>query len=1043
MNNSMDSGFAEGVAIIGMAGRFPKAKNINEFWGNIINGIECISFYTDSELESMGIDRELISNPKYVKARGHLEDIDMFDAHFFNVPPREAELMDPQHRVCLECAWEALEDAGYDSERYDGRIGVFAGESMNTYLLLNVFPTIGNKVISAGSLQAAIGNDKDSLTTFISYKLNLRGASITVQSSSSTSLTAICVACQSILNYQCDMALAGGVSIGVPKKNGYLYEEGGIVSPDGHCRPFDANSAGFVPGNGGGIVVLKRLSEALEDGDNIYAVIKGFAVNNDGSKKVSYSSPSVDAQAEVIAEAQALAGISPETIGYVEAHGTGTQMGDPIEVAALIKAFRANTDKKRFCALGSVKANIGHLDTAAGVVGVIKACMCLKERVIAPNINFEKPNSKIDFENSPFYVNPELTEWKDNGTPRRAGVTSLGMGGTNAHVVLEEAPPIRNSSESRDWKLLALSAKTATALKAYGCDIAQYIRKAPGVDISDFSYTLQTGRREFSNRFFSVYRERGDIIEALNRLENEKQAISIAGVSEDQIAFLFSGQGAQYINMASDLYRNERVFREQVDKCSEILKKFLGIDLRSILYPKEPYCEEHARRLSQTWLTQPALFVIEYTTARMFMEWGVQPQVMLGHSIGEYAAACISGALSLEDALMLVAERGRLIWGLSPGSMLAVKMSEQEAERFLGAHVSLAAVNTPGMLVLSGTGQAIGAIEKNLKEKGVFCSVLRTSHAFHSSMMEPITGRFRELVQSVAFKPMRIPIVSCITGKRLNNEDISNPDYWVKHLRSTVRFSDGIKEILKEPNTTFVEIGPGDTLSSFVKQHGGYEAASRTIHTIRHAKEQDNDLKTALAALGKLWARGARIDWDAFYIDEVRNRIPLPKYPFEKKRYWIEPEIHGEIAAEPAGRAEKNNGNAAKKPKIKAPYQIKQTIREIWKELLGFNEIDDNDNFFTIGGDSIMVIRLYSKLDEYFPNTISLNDIFSQSTISKQYEHIVKKHTIGMKEEDEGQQLPDIIQEEYIEGLMEDVKKGEMHIEDAIERLISAGEKNE
>lgn len=1034
----------EAIAIIGMAGKFPKAGNIEEFWKNIIEQRECISFYTDEELEETGISRELISNPKYVKARGHLEDIDMFDATFFGISPKEAELMDPQHRVCLVCAWEALEDAGYDSERYKDRIGVFAGESMNTYLLLNVYPTIKDRVISAGSLQAAIGNDKDSLTTTISYKLNLTGASINVQSSSSTSLTAICVACQSLLNYQCDMALSGGVSVGVPKKNGYLYEEGGIVSPDGHCRPFDADSKGFVPGNGVGMVVLKRLSEAINDGDYIYAVIKGFAVNNDGSKKVSYSAPSVDAQSEVIAEAQAVAGFSPETIGYVEAHGTGTQLGDPIEATALKKAFQMGTNKRNFCALGSVKGNIGHLDTAAGVAGLIKVGLSLKNKIIPPNINFKNPNPKIDFDDSPFYVSTRLREWKSSEHPRRAGVTSLGMGGTNAHVVLEEAPEIKRCDKSREWKLLVLSAKTPVALQAYAKNIADYLKCNLEINFADMAFTMQLGRREFKYRYFAVCKDVNDAIARLEKFTIGKELSPVSDSSEHSVVFMFSGQGTQYINMALELYRNEGVFREQVDTCSEILRKHLDLDLRDILYPEEKDYEKCMQLINQTWITQPALFTIQYAAAKTLINWGVCPQSMIGHSIGEYVAACISGVITLEDALMLVCARGRLMYGLAPGSMLAVRLPESELQLYLDDELSLAAVNAPSMSVVSGTEERINEIEQELKNKGVFCKLLRTSHAFHSSMMEPILNQFAEVVKKVQFSNPKIPYISCLTGRWATYEEISSTDYWVKHLRYTVRFSEGIKELLKGSSKIYLEIGPGNTLCSFANQHEKTRDPVKLIYGIKHIKDDQTDMEFFMNAVAQLWAFGVEINWPAFYTDEKRIRMPLPKYPFERKRYWIDAEETGIEDVEKEVKLEEVKISKPLNNEIKSKSQITKKIKEIWQELLGFEEVGLENNFFTIGGDSIMLIRLQSKIEEYFPGIISITDLFAHTTISMQSEFI---SNIYLKEADEFASVKSSNKtgsvDSCLEKLVEDVEKGYLELDKAIESFNSTGGENE
>ncbi len=576
----------DGIAIIGMSGRFPGARTIDELWRNLCGGVESISFFSDEELLEAGVDPELLKLPNYVRARGALGDAEYFDAAFFGHSPSVAELMDPQHRLFLECAWTALEHAGYDSERYKGRIGVFGGESMNTYLLNNVFSHM-RMVASVDSLQASIGNDKDSLTTEVAYKLNLTGPSLTIQTASSTSLAAVHVASQSLLSYECDMALAGGVSIHFPEKAGYLYQEGGATSPDGHCRAFDANSKGFVNGHGAGIVVLKRLENALEDGDTIYAVIRGSAVNNDGSVKVSYMAPSVDGQAAVIAMAQAVAGVEPATISYVEAHGTATNLGDPIEIAALTQAFRAGTDQRGYCAIGSIKTNIGHLDAAAGVAGLIKTAMALTHHQIPASLHFERPNAQIDFAGSPFYVNTTLAEWRTNGHPRRAGVSSFGMGGTNAHVVVEEAPALALSDAARPWQLLTLSAKSGAALDQQTANLAAHLRQHPDLNLADVAYTLQVGRRAFNYRRTLVCHDLADATQVLETSDPERLFSSYQEPGARSVVFMFSGQGAQYAGMAADLYRDEPVFRQMLDRCAAILLPHLGLDIRDVLYPTE------------------------------------------------------------------------------------------------------------------------------------------------------------------------------------------------------------------------------------------------------------------------------------------------------------------------------------------------------------------------------------------------------------------------------------------------------------------------
>ncbi|MEH2349570.1 MAG: beta-ketoacyl synthase N-terminal-like domain-containing protein [Nostoc sp.] len=642
----------EGVAIIGMAGRFPGATSIESFWKNLQDGVESLSLFTDEELINAGVSPVFVNDSNYVKIGGILENIDLFDAAFFDLNPKEAEVTDPQHRLFLECAWSALENAGYDSSKCESRIGVYAGASLNNYLS---FDLKNDQLGSAQSYQKLIGNDKGFLSTRVSYKLNLTGPSITVQTACSTSLVATTLACQSLQNYQCDMALAGGVSIRLPQKTGYLYEKGGPLSPDGHCHAFDATAQGTTVGNGVGIVVLKRVRDAIADGDCIYAVIKGAAINNDGSMKVGYTAPSVDGQAEAIAEAVMLAEVEPETISYIEAHGSGTALGDPIEIAALTKVFRASTEKKNFCAIGSVKTNIGHLDAAAGVAGLIKTALALKHELIPPSLNFEQPNPEIDFANSPFYVNTKLTAWKTGSTPRRAGVSSLGMGGTNTHVVLEEAPTLPASSPSRPWQLLVLSAKTESALETATQNLSQHLMLHPDLNLADVAYTLQMGRRDFNYRQILVCADTQDAIKALNQPASERVVTQFQESGTRSVTFMFPGEGALYADMGKEIYETEPMFRKQIEECCLILKPHLELDLRSVIYPNESEQKTAVEKLQQTCFSQSALFVIEYALAKLWMSWGISPQAMIGHGIGEYVAATLAGVFSLEDALALVA----------------------------------------------------------------------------------------------------------------------------------------------------------------------------------------------------------------------------------------------------------------------------------------------------------------------------------------------------------------------------------------------------
>ncbi|WP_445634031.1 type I polyketide synthase [Nostoc sp. DSM 114161] len=871
------------IAIIGLTGRFPGAKNLDEFWHNLQNGVESISFFSDEELLASGVDSELISNPNYVKANAILEDAELFDAAFFGFNPRDAEMTDPQHRIFLECAWEALENAGYNSETYNGAIGVFASSNLSGYLLNIYFnQNIRNSI---DEHQLTIAADKDYLATRTSYKLNLTGPSYAVQTACSSSLVAVHLACQSLLNGECDIALVGGVSISASRKTGYLYKEGGIKSPDGHCRAFDAKAQGTVSGEGVGIVVLKRLEDTLNDGDFIHAVIKGSAINNDGSNKVSYTAPRIEGQAKVIKTAQFVAEVEPETITYIEAHGTGTSLGDPIEIAALTQAFQSSTKNKNFCAIGSLKTNIGHLDAAAGVAGLIKTVLALKHKQIPPSLHFEKPNPQIDFANSTFYVNNKLSEWKADKYPRRAGVSSFGIGGTNAHVILEEAPLFTNQgSISRPWHLLTISAKTPTALESATSNLANYLAQHPQINIADVAYTLQVGRRNFNHRRVLLCQNISDAIKTLTAPDQQGVFSSCSETRNHPIVFMFPGQGAQYVNMGRELYETESIFRQQIDDCCEFFQSHLNLNLKDILYPTTLGTTEE--KLKQTSLTQPALFVIEYALAKLWMSWGVHPQAMIGHSIGEYVAACISGVFSLEEALTLVAIRGQLMQNLEPGSMLSVSISAQQIQPMLGSELSLAASNTPSLCVVSGATNAIEILQNKLTEQGIDCRRLHMSHAFHSQMMEPILEPFVRHVRKVNLKAPQIPFVSNVTGTWITADQATDPNYWTKHLRQAVLFNEGIAELLQQPERIFLEIGPGRTLTTLTKR----QLASQTmvLTSLRHPQEQVSDVAFLLNTLSRLWLAGLPINWAGFYACEQRKHIPLPTYPFERQRYWIE-----------------------------------------------------------------------------------------------------------------------------------------------------------
>lgn len=996
------------IAIIGMTGRFPGATNLEEFWRNLRDGVESISFFTDEELRAEGVDPAILSNPNYVKAKGLLKDAESFDAAFFGFNPREAQVTDPQHRLFLECAWEVLESAGYVSRNYEGRIGVYAGVGMNTYLF-NLF-TNRAAVGAVSGFQVMIGNDKDYLTTRVSYKLNLKGPSVNLQTSCSTSLVAVSMASQSLLNGECDMALAGGVSIKVPQKSGYFYQPEGIVSLDGHCRAFDAKAQGHAGGNGVGVVLLKRLSDALADGDYIHAVIRGFAVNNDGSLKIGYTAPSVAGQADVIAEALAVAGIDAETISYVEAHGTATALGDVVEIEALTQAFRQTTEQKSFCAVGSVKTNIGHTDSAAGVAGLIKTVLSLEHRQLPPSLFYEEPNPRINFAGTPFFVNDRLREWKNGDGPLRAGISSFGIGGTNAHVIVEEAPPREASGPSRPYHLLLLSALTPTALETATTNLLRYLEQHPDANLADVAYTLQVGRQSFPHRRMLVCSDVPDTVAALNG-PDPKRVLTAWEESEDRpVAFMFPGQGTQYVNMAAELYRSEPAFREHVDRCAELLIADLGCDLRDVLYPHGAESEEAARGLEQTRLTQPALFVIESALVRLLEEWGVRPQAMLGHSIGEYVAAHEAGVFSLEEGLKLVTARGSLIQKLPAGAMLLVMLPERKVRPLLDEQLSLAAVNGPALSVVSGPPTAVQQLEERLAEQGINSRRLHTSHAFHSKMMEPVLGPFAERMRSIRLRPPRLPFISNLTGAWITAAEATDENYWARHLRHTVRFADGLAEMLREPDRVLLEVGPGRSLQTLARQHPEKSEGQLVFSTLRGAKDDQPEGLSLLSTLGQLWLAGVPVDWRGFHARERRLRLALPTYPFERQRYWIEAAGNILQAAAPQqnDRDGRSEGADALPHKAMTPTAMKQAetledasetvaapeetrverilqrLRVIFNDLTGIDpsQIDIDASFFELGADSLLLIQAAQAIQDRLGVKISLRQLFEeQSTL--------------------------------------------------------------
>ena len=962
------------VAIIGMAGRFPGAPNIDAFWHNLRHGVESVSFFGDGEPAAALQQTAQPDASGHVKAGGILDDIESFDAEFFGFTPTEAEVTDPQHRLFLECAWEALEHSGYSQSGYGGDVGVYASAGPNTYLLNNLCRN-GEFLARIGELQVIIGNDKDYIATRVSYKLDLRGPSVAVQSACSSSLVAVHMACQGLLNGECNMALAGGVSLSVPQKSGYAYQQGGITSPDGHCRAFDAQAQGTVKGSGAGVIVLKRLADAVEHGDSIHAVIRGSAINNDGSAKAGYTAPSVDGQARAIRAALALADVPAHTVTYVEAHGTATALGDPIEIAALGQAFGACADAKGFCAVGSVKTNIGHLDAAAGIAGIIKTALALKHGLIPPSLHYRRPNPEIDFESSPFYVNAELSKWKQGDTPRRAGVSSFGIGGSNAHVVLEEAPTIDVTPQREFPLLLLLSARSKTALESTTERLADHLRTHTELDLADVCYTQQVGRQRFRHRRFAVARTVAEAAEALTTRDPARVFDAVHGSPGRGVAFMFPGQGAQHPRMMAGVYEHAPAFRDHLDACCTRLKPHLGFDLRDVLYPRKTDADASAR-LSQTLVCQPALFAVEYSLACLWMDWGVEPQAMIGHSLGEYVAACLAGVFTLDDALSLVAARGRLMQGLPAGSMLAVPLPEAEVLPLLSDGLALAAVNRPLQCVVSGPTDAVVRLEARLNRRGLACQRVSASHAFHSAMVEPVLEAFLAEAGSITLQVPRIPYMSNVTGTWIRPAQAVDPGYWAQHLRETVRFADGVGALLEGGDRILLEVGPGQTLTSAVRRQATSRDLSLTRASLPRAQALECDFRHLLATAGHLWSAGVELDW-AEFSPPPRRRVPLPTYPFERHRYWIEP--LGDLAAPARGEPRQPAGSGANVQEESVPHsaplpaharpamgtayaaprtEAERRITELWQEAFGIGQIGIHDNFFELGGDSILSLQI-------------------------------------------------------------------------------------
>jgi amino acid adenylation domain-containing protein len=944
----------DGIAIVGMAGRFPGAANIDEYWANLIAGRESITRFAPSQLDA-SIPTALRTHPRYVAARGVLSDADRFDAAFFDIPAREALLTDPQQRVFLELCWNALEHAGIDTTRTKASIGVYAGVSNNTYRKrVDARPDLVN---ASGEFVAMLANEKDYVATRVAHRIGLNGPAISLYTACSTSLVAVAQAWYALMSWQCDVALAGGINIVVPQESGYIPVDGGMESSDGHCRPFDAQADGTVFSSGGGVVVLKRLADAINDGDTIWAVIRGVGVNNDGADKASFTAPSVRGQADAIGLALSCAGVTADSIGYVEAHGTGTHLGDPIEVEALTRAFRATTDRSQYCWLGSAKSNFGHLVAGSGVAGLIKAALALHHGKIPPTLHFTKPNAEIDFASTPFKVVDRVTAWLRGDHPRRAGVSSFGVGGTNAHVVLEEAPARPDAKPGRIPAILALSARDEDALRRRATTLSKALPGYSDADLPDVAWTLAAGRRELRTRTAVVARTITDAEAALASVK--------PFVADDRAApiFLFPGQGAQYANMARGLIDSEPVFAAAFEQCCALAAKLLDRDLRALILPAHGDEEAANRTLTETRYAQPALFAVEYSLAQCWMAWGVKPQSMIGHSIGEFVAACVAGVFSVDDAIRLIVARGAAMHAQPRGTMLALRASEDEVVKMLPQGVELAAVNAPRALVVGGSPERVDAFARTLVTADIAHISLRTSHAFHSASMDAASAMFRKAFEGVRLHAPKLPFYSCVSGKPITADEATSPDYWCRQLRKPVRFADAVRDAAASNACALIEIGPGQALSKLAR--GVPEWSNRAVSSLG-SEGDGRDADRLAEAVAAVWCRGGDIDWHSYHDGKNRRRLPLPGYPFAGERYWIEASAeaaNAPVLAQPAAVASAPSVSA--EPRAQ---RLRAELREMFESLSGesIETQDDENSFLDIGLDSLSLTQAALALEKKY-----------------------------------------------------------------------------
>lgn len=975
----------DGIAIIGMSGRFPGAKTLEEFWENLSNGTCSIKFFDKTSLLNSGIAEDILNHPNFVAAGGIVEDIDQFDEKFFGYLPLEASVLDPQHRMFLEVTHEALENAGYTAKKYEGSMGVFVGTGESSYFTNYIVPN--KKVIELfGLWESKIATTPNLLANRIAYKLNLKGPALNINTACSTSLVSVVTACENLENFKCDIAIAGGIYLMMPNEFGYIFREGGILSPEGICRTFDKKAAGTVPGSGAGVVILKRLRDAIADGDNILASIRGFAVNNDGSNKAGFTAPSVEGQRECIRQALQKGKIPPNSISYIEAHGTATQLGDVIELQALKEVFAKESFSSYSCALGSVKPNIGHADIASGIIGLIKVILCIKNKTLVPHIGTQHNLQTRELRDSPFIINTQKLSWKSTAenTPLRAGVSSFGIGGTNSHIIVEQVTQHyqQRPKDIDKTYIFCCSAKTSSSLACLQHKILRYMKSNKGENFEDLIYTLHMGREDHSLRVAFPCKDFEDAIQQLEKnVANRSKEIQNDPENEG-VVFMFPGQITCYANVIEKLYRDEESFKFKIDDCCDEINKIYNINIYNYLFERNfNTCKNNT---TDTLRDQLSIFVIEYSLASLIIHWGITPTAMIGHSLGEYVAACLSGVITLSEALKLIFWRGTFMKQSESGSMLAVKLSQREILPFIDKNIALAAVNAPSECVVSGKSKAIELLMQKFGAHDIQYKQLRTEFAFHSSMMADSAKKFEEILKKVEFKEPQIPYVSNVTGTWVTYDEIKNTDYWVNHLCKTVKFSTGVRTLQKCGKYAYLEVGPGSVLCSLVNLQRPNALFNSAIPILRKSAQ----VFEIYSGLAELWRQGANIDWAAFYGDQKKKRIPLPTYPFETKRHWISSTQKDTCFRSKKTKEKHQIFNSPKLDEVVTSGQevyneTEEILVKIWEGVFGIETISVFNDFFELGGNSLTAIQMTSIIREKFDIELQISKFFENSTIRK------------------------------------------------------------